>query len=415
MARVWRWLALLLILCAAFPLRVRYEFLVFDSFSILDVVLLLTPILLLFVVLDRGGAFTLGDRGVGAVLAIPIVLATLSLIWSQDRAQTFYYLINMALAYAAYLFVVNVLSGQPPDFIARLMAAFVVVTSVVALLSTLNIPGFAPSPYGLTPGSPEYMAFKASYHSRLSHPLWGLSNNLASVLAFFPLIFITYGLEARRRGYVALATFVLTCIFLTLSRGVGLAVLAGAAVFTVAAPRALPRTVFAIATAGVLFSAVLYSGFQYNEYVRRYLAARLTYVNIAARIDMFEIALEKIRDAPVLGYGAGVVPDREPALMGGSHNTYLESWMHFGLPLGTLFSLSLFALAMFIYRHRHDTPGTLLPTAVAATVLIQLLIFTNQASFEGTLLRVLFYLTIGLGIALLASARARSPFPTASG
>lgn len=402
-ARGWRWLSLLLILCAAFPFRIRHEFLVFNSFSVLDIALLLTPILLLLVVLDRGGAFTLGDRWIGALLAVPIVLAVFSLLWSQDRAQTFYYLTNTVLAYSAYLFVVNVLLGQPPQFIARLMAGFVIVACLVAILSTLNVPGFAPYTYGLTPGTPEYTAFKASYHSRLSHPFWGRSNDLASVLAFFPLIFITYGFEARRSAYLPLATLTLLCIFLTMSRGVGLAVIAGAAIFVIAAPRTMLRTAVAVVTAGAAFSAVMYAGFQYNEFVRRYLATRLTYVNIADRLNKFEHAVEKIRAAPIWGYGAGVVPDREPALVGGSHNTYLESWMHFGIPLGTAFSVSLLALVLFFYSHHRHLGGSLLPTAVAAAVLVQLLIFTNQTYFEATLLRVLFYLVIGLGVALLAS------------
>jgi hypothetical protein len=59
-------------------------------------------------------------------------------------------------------------------------------------------------------------------------------------------------------------------------------------------------------------------------------------------------------------------------------------------------SLSLVAIVPFLFTRR-----TRAGVVVGYAVLGQLLIFTTESSYEGSVLRVLFYLSLGLGIALV--------------
>jgi hypothetical protein len=46
---------------------------------------------------------------------------------------------------------------------------------------------------------------------------------------------------------------------------------------------------------------------------------------------------------------------------------------------------------------------------IAYTVIVQLVIFMFESSFEGTVLRVIFYLSIGLAAGLLRAMESESP------
>jgi O-antigen ligase len=403
--RIFGLLAVLLILLADFPVRIRQGFLVFGSFSLLDILLVAAPFLFLLIVLWTNGKVFIGDNILFGIVLLPLVLAIVSALWSRNLNQTFYYVVNTTLAVAAYLLTVNLLHGKSSSSVARLMALFVIVAVATAFLSFLRVPGFAPSTYSMEAGGTEELAFLASYYSRLSHPFWRLSNNLAGVLAFFPIIFIGFAVDTRRRSYLYLAIVALVCILMTLSRGVAIALFGGFGIYAVMARRAFGKTAFVLGAAVVAVTIAVFAAYQYNDYVGEYLSTRLNLVNIDARVTKFDAALEKIEEQPLAGYGAGVVPDDEPELIGGSHNTYLESMMHFGIPVGTLFNLSFVLLAFPFFRAQHELRPSLVPAALVASVLAQVLVFSNQASYEGALQRILFYMSLGLGIALVNSMR----------
>jgi hypothetical protein len=117
------------------------------------------------------------------------------------------------------------------------------------------------------------------------------------------------------------------------------------------------------------------------------------------------LGLSKIGERPLIGFGAGTSPDRAPLLVaeGSVHNTYLQQIVYYGIPLGTGLCLALVALArFFVLRGRF----TSISKVVAYALVVQLIVFLWESSFEGTVLKVLFFMSIGLGAALVRAAEA---------
>lgn len=145
---------------------------------------------------------------------------------------------------------------------------------------------------------------------------------------------------------------------------------------------------------------------QVNPYTRQFFDNRLSLANIAIRWDYVTAAFGKMVNRPLVGYGGGVAPDRDPNLALGVHNTYLQQMIYFGPLLGLLVSACLVAIAAFFFaRPGHSGVGR----AVGFALLAQLLIFSVESSFEGTVLRLLFYLSVALAAALTRSTEAAEP------
>ena len=117
------------------------------------------------------------------------------------------------------------------------------------------------------------------------------------------------------------------------------------------------------------------------------------------------MSMTKIVNRPLLRYGAGATPDRDPLLGQGVHNTYLQQVLYFGLPLGLLVSLALVGTAgMFLARGR----SIAIAGVIGCSLMVQLVIGLFESSFEGRVLRVLFYLSMGLATALLRAVEGES-------
>jgi O-antigen ligase len=153
---------------------------------------------------------------------------------------------------------------------------------------------------------------------------------------------------------------------------------------------------------GAVAIVVLYG---VNPPTHEFVGGRLSLANVHERSALISLSLAKIATRPVLGYGAGVTPDHDPFLEQGVHNAYLQQLVYYGLPLGLLVSAALCGTAgVFLARRR----STALAGVIVYALIVQLVIFLFESSFEGTVLRVLFYLSVGLAAALLRSVEAES-------
>lgn len=392
-------------LAASAPVRLRYGLLIFNSFTPLDLALLLSPFVVVGLALAANGRVHLGDRLVAVVLSLPLVLGLLSALWTRDPAATFYYCVQSALALAAYLLTVNLLRGQPPTLVVRLTTGFVFLAVLVPVLSFARVPGFEPTILALE-GTQDATVYSLSYYTRLSHPFWGLSNNLATILAFFPLLLWTAARERHSRIIGLVAVLAVVGVLATLSRGIAVALVAGTGLFALLAG-SYRRSVF-VALA-VLVAALVGAALAIEQLVGDVpglLSDRFTAASVDVRAAKFEVAWEKLAAAPLLGYGAGVVADSHPELQGGTHNTYIESLLYYGVPLGMLFNLSLLSLPLHLaIRRRRAAAPSAMPAALASSVAVLLLVFASQSSFEGALLRVVIYFSLALGVSLLDAAR----------
>lgn len=400
---------MLVLLAAAMPYRIPAAVPIVDSVSILDILLVFVAITLCLDLAFR--PTDLGYPPVFWLLCLPLLVCVVSLVWSEDASETLRTAIIYIEGLIAYLFVVRELSGVSAARVMRFARRYLYLLIIPGLLLLLYVPGFSPQEPGLSETSGEYL----SYYSRLSHPILGRSNNLATLLAFLVPLLLYWGHLRRDRGMTFAAFVGLVAIFMTQSRGVLLAlVLVGVlyALFAIsgrdAERRGLGAKILLAASLGLIALAVLYT---VNPATQEAFEGRLTLANIEDRSALAAEALDQIEERPLLGYGAGVSATPEPVVVDGAstdldvHNTYLQQILYFGIPLGAIVGLSLWAMAAFVLSRRPNP----FAVVVAYALTVQLVLFLFESSFEGTVLRVLFYMLVGLAVALLRAADAEPP------
>jgi|LGOV01.1.fsa_nt_gb hypothetical protein len=408
-----RFMAFILIIAMAFPVRIWVPLGPFVSFSVMDAVLMVGALVL-------GGRFlcqyniNVGDKWLFALLLVPLGASVLSLIWAQDITACVKWILIYSESVCAYLIVINLCGQLRYRTNMQLITFFVALSVVTSALSLLDVPGFFPqTPPELVQDSPEYLAFMASYHARLSHPFIGLSNNFATVISFFIFVFFAFWQISEKKFYFWMAVFTIFAFFCTLSRGALLALFVVGCLYFFRPNRLIkfaPHIMGVICVIGIMF----YAYYSINPETNLYLADRLLMQTVDVRLEKIRVGLEKIANKPLVGYGGGVTADSEDKIKGGVHNTYVEQVLYFGVPLGMIVNVSLWALAarFFVWRWRNPHIRTL-SRGVGYAILMQLLIFGTQTSFEGSVLRVLFYASIGMALATmrtLALSREFVPF-----
>jgi O-antigen ligase len=407
---------MLLFLAAAMPVRFVHGLPLLSSASVLDVAVVIAGASLW---LDL--AFRPLDTGypqLFALLCAPPLIAVVSLAWSHDRSLTLRTMLEYTEGLILYLFVIRELAGLSAQRVTAYISRYAYLMIIPAIFLLLHVPGFQPR-VQVRHTSGDYL----TYFSRFSHPILGPSNNLATVLAFVaPLLLYVGHARANRRATFAGAAAAIA-IVLTLSRGVLLSFAIGALLYpllTIGRGKGA-ATGFAAKVAATVALAGVGLGIFYlvNPPTHAFFANRLSSANLHVRAKAYEYAAGSIAKHPFVGLGAGVVgagpqaPTAPPAaaatllpvatapaaLSGVDiHNTYLQQALYFGIPLAALLSLMLFGIVGFFVSRSRLTP---LAGVIAYTVLVELVSFAFESSFEGTILRMLFYLSIGLLAAVL--------------
>jgi O-antigen ligase len=399
------------LIAAAAPWRYYGNFPLVASFSVLDVALVIAAgIMLLRSAVERTDV---GDRRLFLLLCVPPAASALSLLWSQDRAATIRETLTYLESILAYMFAVQQTQGVPAQTIIKWLRRYAYLLLVPSVLMLLHVPGFEPEQPGLNPSSGSYISF----FSRLSHPFIGRSNNLATVLALLVFVLFFWGVRHHDRATSFAAFIVIVAIVLTVSRGVILSLLIVTLLYLAVHSRAtaalrryrvLPR--LAIIAAAIVAAAVVF--YHLNPATHQYIGGRTSLVNVILREFRFSAGVIKLGERPWLGFGAGVTPDNDPVIAGGVHNTYLQQLLAYGVVLGLVVILSLVEVVR-CFLHRGASQ---LRQMVGLTVLAQLIIYVTESSFEGAVLRVLFYLFLGMLVGLLRADEngiPMVPLPTA--
>jgi O-antigen ligase len=393
-----RVLLTLVLIAAAMPVRLASSVLGIDSVSVLDILLGAVAITLFVDLAFR--PLDIGPPKLFALLCIPAVVCGMSMLWTQDRGATLRATVIYAEGIVAYLFVVRELTGASPGRVMTHIRRYSLLLVVPAVLLLLRVPGFQPEETGLPQDSDRYL----SYYTRLSHPALGPSNNLATVLAFFVPLLLYWGHVRHDRRFTLAGAVTLVAVVCTLSRGVMLglltaAVLAGLGsllrrrhVGSLLVGRIVAAVVVVAAAATLVYRLVPHSD--------ALLASRFSLVNVFTRSQFAVEAIEKIAERPLLGYGGGAAPDGMWNLAR-VHNTYLQQMVYFGVPLGAFVSFVLIGTAVFFFSRWRTSA---LSRVVGFTLIAQLFVFAVESSFEGTVLRVLFYLSLGLATALVRAS-----------
>ena len=391
-----RVLLMLVLIAAAMPVRVLRSVPGIDSVSVLDILLAVAALTLF---LDLACApLDLGYPALFALLCVPAAVCGLSMLWTQDPGATFRATLVYGEGVVAYLFVVRELRDASPGRVMTYIRRYACLLVVPAVLLLLRVPGFGPEEPGLPTDSDRYL----SYYTRLSHPALGPSNNLATVLAFFVPLLLYWGHVRHERRFTVAGYVTLAAVLGTLSRGVVLGLLTAAVLAALgsllrsrwAGGRVFGKAVAALAVA-VIAVALLYRLLPHTL-----VASRFSPANVLIRSEFAVEAVEKIAERPFLGYGGGAAPDGM-ADLARVHDTYLQQMVYFGVLLGALVSLVLAGTAVFFFsRWRTSGPARV----VGFTLVAQLVVFAVESSFEGTVLRVLFYLSLGLATALVRAS-----------
>lgn len=391
------------LVAAAMPIRIPVSVPLIHSVSVLDLALLAVALTLLLDCAVRPP--DVGYPKLFALLCVPLGICALSMLWSQDRAATARSLLIYAEGVIAYLFVVRELAGASALRVMTYLKRYTYLVIAPALLLLLHVPGFAPEDPTLSTTSGAYL----SYYTRLSHPVLGRSNSLATLLAFFVPILLFWGHQHHDRRFTCAGVVGVIAVAATLSRGVGVALLVVALLAALGSAlrrrEAEPRTVAKVTGVAAAIIAGMVLLYEFNPYTRQFSDARFSAANALVRWDYARAALGKIALRPLLGYGGGAVPDHDALLALGVHDTYLQQVVYYGLVLGVAACACLVGVSVFFFSRAQRTP---VARVVGFTVLAQLLVFVTESSFEGTVLRVLFYLSVGMAAALL---RASEPLP----
>jgi O-antigen ligase len=389
----------LLLLAAAMPVRLPVRVPVVGSVSVLDLVLIaLLGTLYLDLPWRR---LSWGPRPLAIALLIPPAVSALSMLWTQDRNATLRSTIVYAEAVIAYLIVLRELEGLSAARVVAFVRRYAWLVTLPAVLLLLHVPGFGPEERGLSPTSGDYL----SYYSRLSHPVLGRSNNLATALAILVPALLYWGHTRRDRRATTAGLIALTAVVLTLSRGVLVAFAVGGLgyLLLLRRPPGSPRrpVLGKVIAATLGLAAAAAALYELNPDTREFFLGRLSPANVTRRADLYSAAFQKIAEHPLLGYGGGAVPDGDRSLLVDVHNTYLQQLLYYGLPLGMLVGAVIAALPIFFVARRWRAP---VAGAVAYAVLVEAISFAFESSFEGTVLRVIFYLALGLLVGLVRAA-----------
>ncbi|GLP70973.1 hypothetical protein TUSST3_75930 [Streptomyces sp. TUS-ST3] len=404
-----RILLTLVLIAAAMPVRLASSVPGINSVSVLDILLGAVAITLVVDLAFR--PLDVGYPELFALLCVPVVVCGMSMLWTQDRGATFRATVVYAEGIVAYLFVVRELNGASPDRVMTYIRRYSCLLVVPAVLLLLRTPGFGPEETGLPHDSDRYL----SYYTRLSHPALGPSNNLATVLAFFVPLLLYWGHVRHDRRFTLAGCVTLAAVVCTLSRGVVLGLLTAAVLAGLGSllrrrrvgTRAFGKIAAAVAVV-VMAVALLYRLVPDTDTV---LAGRLSPANALIRSQFAVEAVGKIAERPLLGYGGGAPPDGMWELAR-VHNTYLQQMVSFGVLLGAFVSLALAGTAVFFFsRWRTSAPARV----VGFTLVAQLVVFAVESSFEGTVLRVLFYLSVGLAAMVVRASEERPVAPPSRG
>jgi len=393
-----------LILC--FPVRFYRDWLFFRSFSILDPVLVAGALLLIFLAFVRG-SLLVGDKGIFFILLLPFLFSVLSVLWSVNIIATIKSVVVYGSAVVAYLMTVELFRGIEIDKLHKILVGIALVLVSTAVLS--YIPASPLSPENTYPHKVGDAAsgFMTSYYARFSHPLLGLSNSFATILSLIiPLLMLGKRLDAVPKLTNIVIIVLAAGVLASGSRGVLLALIVvyGAVLsYRIITRFKVPKWVI-WGPVFVLAGAALF--FILNPEALQFLSDRLSVKNVSARFDAFMASIKVVSQGHFLGVGSGVaLGDVSDISLRSSHNAYIQNILWFGLLPGALLSAVMLFFPFYI---------AIVPTAsklahfakinLALSVMILMMINMTQASWEGSVLRVMIYSLIGFGVVMLKSS-----------
>ena len=165
-----------LVVSAGLPYRLPVAAGPFLSVAIVDLVLAFGALVLVWNWLATG-SIALGDRILASLLATPLCVSALSVLWTQDVGGTLRSMVIYLECMVAFLLVVEIGGRQSRANCMRQVQWLTLLLIVPGVLMLLRVPGFAPQT-----GETDEVSLMA-YYARFGHPFLGKSNDRARVKA----------------------------------------------------------------------------------------------------------------------------------------------------------------------------------------------------------------------------------------
>jgi O-antigen ligase len=397
-----------MIAAIACPVRFNLGFGPFTTVSVVDLALLVCTayFCLQFLTLHT---IQIGPGMVGAAVALPAIVAAVSVTWAVDE--------RLALAgaikylYAALIYFVGLQVG------ASVSNATFVRSTVMVFLAWLlgsaamylNVPGFSffvSQSAELSDGGS--LDLLASLYTRLGHPYIGLSNDFGPLLALMGFIFLGYARSEGKRGLILLSVIAFIASVLTLSRGLLVGLILSLAVYALLSRMRLGQLLLSIGAVTFVFvilawlaSGVSISVGERDIDVPDIVESRLSAVNVEIRLEAYGEALASIASKPLLGHGAGYYDIHRPDSSLSVHSAFLEQWLYFGVILGTATAACYLAIMLYFFSLRQKLAAwSHFIDALACAWLCLIITAQAETFLDATAPRAIIYLLLGLTVAL---------------
>jgi glycosyltransferase involved in cell wall biosynthesis/O-antigen ligase len=329
-----------------------------------------------------------GNPVVGPALVFAGVTAA-SFAWTTSLPAT----TKAAVQIAEIVVVVMLVYASLPRSLDRIregLLAYVTVTSVLAVVTAI---AFASRAVGGSIG-PQYFG---QFHKNAIGSFLGVGLVLAYALA------LERGRSAGSRRLLAAAVALQAAgLTATISRGAILGSLLGLLAVAVLLRRARLRTAVLVGGAALAFL------FTIQAYISEQVRAVGGTDTVELRLLSYEGALEKIRENPLLGTGAGTYWDEIPEVGGAladPNNLFLHTWAELGLAGLAALLVLLAAYGRLLFRARRlPEPAAVLAVATGGAAFSLIVHFQFDVTWTRGLATLCFAL-IGLMVATVRLAR----------
>lgn len=378
-----------------------------SSFSLVEPVVFLGLVMLYCKIATRGH-IRITQFLLTTVLFLPVILSAFSLLWTCQSGYTLNELAVNIEAFLIYFLTLSFGVNLSRKALLNILFIFCLSLLFVSLASYSSLSFLQPQLPGGSVNSWSSV-YLFSYNARLSHPFIGLSNNFATILAMvFPFCLYT-GKALHSRLWIALSALLLGAIGATLSRGVMLALFSAFSIYfflrLISSFRIRKSDFVHFAWIIVGTSAICFAAYNFVPQMGARLVDRLDLRGAKVRFIAIEEAINVISKQPILGYGGGIpFAAYSSASLTSIHNTFIQRFFWYGIPLGLLASCALCFLPVIIRKIPCKDKFCLeIRKGFFIAMLCQVFLMLTEASWEGSTLRIIIFALIGLATSICVS------------
>jgi O-antigen ligase len=399
-----RILIVFFVIVIAIPYRLWFSLGPFKTISVLEITIWILTGWLFLSLLSR--PLKIGPLFLFYALCVPILVAMISLIWSENLISTVKMIFCSVTAVLGYLLIINLFNNVSSQFILNCIGLFVIIAVLMAILYWFRVPIILEisgiSPEGVSSSGSSLFAAK---FARLNNPFLGKSNDFAPILSLYLFFFIGIGMTTSKISHISLAFLSGMGLLLTLSRG---AIIVSSVIILFLLMKRLSIKTIAFALISLFLLSLIFYFFitKVEKEGINILERRLndpTYIK--NRLERFYYSFDIISRSPLVGYGGGNYMGKDvEAIDAAFHNTYLQQLSAYGILFGSIVIFSLLILPWIFFRLKSEVREVKTVARLTGLAILSFLIIcTNQTANEALIPSLMFRLFLGFSVAYLSA------------